>query len=195
MKNTTKRVRLSFGSGSGTASFDFADAVTELVVDLPAFVPVVRSVFLAKESTAAVVVVGEEVDTGGSPVNGGIRSRTILAPDPSAPVDPALEEHDVSLDLLLNPGGSETNSLTYENPLSGLTSADLSLISNLLNPGVISPGVISPGVISPGVISPGVISPGVISPGVISPGVISPGVISPGVISPGVISQPLVTDT
>jgi HYR domain-containing protein len=187
---STRHVRLSFSAASGPASFDYASSLTSVIIDLAPFVATVRSVFVDKGASAAVEVIGEEVD-GTGPNAGviptGIKSRTVIAPDPTAPLDPSPEDHSLTLEPLFLQN-TQTNTATYQNPAYNIS--DLSLITTLLNPGVISPGVISPGVISPGVISPGVISPGVISPGVISPGV-----ISPGVISPGVISQPLVTDT
>ena len=219
-----KRFRLTFAANSGEASFDFAtdftnpaSVVRTTFIDLPYASGGVRSVFVRKNSTAPVVVLGQEVrafgnggveiplaSCGQTPdpctlVTGGARSRVIIAPDPQAPVQILAEEsHDASLVIMQVPqqSGDVGYSLTYTPPagIPNLT-GDPNFSTNLMNPTWISPTWISPTWISPTWISPTWISPTWISPTWISPTWISPTWISPTWISPTWISQPVVTET
>ena len=223
-----KRFRLTFAAGSGEASFHFATDFTNLspadffaaygrspnpvittaYVDLPYASGAARSVFVRKNSTAPVVVVGEEVrafaDDGtfiplascpasGSPcslVANGLRSRVIVAPDPLAPVQELTEEsHDADFTILpVQLAGSPTpvNSVTYPYPLipSGIVLTDPNFSNNLLNPTWTSPTWTSPTWTSPTWTSPTWTSPTWTSPTWTSPTWTSPTWTSPTWTSP-----------
>ena len=220
-----KRFRLTLAANSGQASFSFATDFTNpssilrtIFIDLDYASGGARTVFVRKDATAPVIVLGEEVHafgTGGNPipitscgqtsdpctlVTDGAKSRVIIAPDPQAPVQELFEEsHDATLQILpvLQQSGGVGNSLTYSSPTgipSGIT-GNTTFSTSLMNPTWISPTWISPTWISPTWISPTWISPTWISPTWISPTWISPTWISPTWISPTWISQPVITET
>jgi HYR domain len=213
-----KRFRLTFAALSGEASFSFATDFTSLspaeflaaygraanpvvntiFVDLPYASGAVRSVFVRKDSTAPVVVIGEEVHafaSDGSPIPidsctlsstpcsvlaGGAKSRVIIAPDPQAPVQVLTEEsHDADFSLLpvLVPGSpAPVNSVTYSYPLisSSVVLNDPNFSNNLLNPTWTSPTWTSPTWTSPTWTSPTWTSPTWTSPTWTSPTWTSP---------------------
>ena len=229
-QNTTlrKRFRLTFGPLSGEASFSFATDFTNLsdaeflaaygrhanpvvntiFVDVPYASGAVRTVFVRKNSTAPVVVVGEEVRAFASdgtlipidsctqasapcaPIAGGLKSRAIVAPDPQAPVQALNEEsHDADFTLLpvLLPGNpTPASSVTYPYPLisSSLVLSDPNFSNNLLNPTWTSPTWTSPTWTSPTWTSPTWTSPTWTSPTWTSPTWTSPTWTSPTWTSP-----------
>jgi hypothetical protein len=238
----TKRYRLTVAVNSGEASFDFATDFTNLsnddffaqyghypmpalkttYLELPYASGGARTVFVRKNSTAPVVVFGEEVlaFAGGSPiplancsrvpspcslVAGGGKSRAIIAPDPQAPVQSLSEEtHDASLMLMPVLQGYDQSgnpltatSVSYSSPGSVPLSAldDPNFNTNLLNPTWITPTWITPTWITPTWITPTWITPTWITPTWITPTWISPTWITPTWITPTWISQPVITET
>jgi hypothetical protein len=225
-----KRFKLTFGASSGEASFSFftdftnlSDAdffaaygrypnpvVSTIYLDVPYASGAVRSVFVRKNSTAPVIVVGEEVRAFGSDgslipidsctlssapcplIGGGSKSRVIIAPDPQAPVQALTEEsHDADftlLPVLLEGSPTPVNSVTY--PLSPIPTLlnDPTLSStfsnNLLNPTWTSPTWTSPTWTSPTWTSPTWTSPTWTSPTWTSPTWTSPTWTSPTWTSP-----------
>jgi hypothetical protein len=234
----TKRFRLTFAANSGEASFDFATDFTSLsnadffalygrnpvpalktiYVDLPYASGAVRTIFVRKNSTAPVVVLGEEVAAfggGGAPIpiancsqavspctllTGGGRSRVIVAPDPQAPVQEILNEtHDATLAILqveIAPD-VKVDSVSYASPSisSATVLGDPNFSSNLLNPTWTSPTWTSPTWTSPTWTSPTWTSPTWTSPTWTSPTWISPTWTSPTWTSPTWTSQPVITET
>jgi hypothetical protein len=237
----TKRFRLTFAGGDQPsfkfASFDFATDFTNLTdaeftarygrppnplvtttyVDLPYASGAARTIFIRKNSTAPVVVIGEEVrafSTSGTPiplencrqsssacplVAGGNRSRVIVAPDPVAPVlELAEESHDADFTILpvQTAGGTLANSVTYASPMIPSTTVlnNPSFATNLLNPTWVSPTWTSPTWTSPTWTSPTWTSPTWTSPTWTSPTWTSPTWTSPTWTSPTWTSQPVVTE-
>ena len=182
--------------------------VHTIYVDVPYASGAVRTVFVRKNSTAPVVVVAEEVrafagDGSLVPLDsctltsapcpllaGGFKSRAIVAPDPSAPVQELSEEsHDADFTLLpvLVPGGTTpVNSVTYPYPLisSNIVLGDANFSNNLLNPTWTSPTWTSPTWTSPTWTSPTWTSPTWTSPTWTSPTWTSPTWTSPTWTSP-----------
>jgi hypothetical protein len=243
-----KRFRLMFADGSagtpfsGEASFafdtDFTDlteaefvarydrapnpVVTTTYVDLPYASGAARTVFVRKNSTAPVVVLGEEVEafsTNGTPiplescqqspsacplVAGGKKSRVIVAPDPLAPVQELAEEsHDADFTILpvRTSSGALANSLTYSSPLiPSATLLDSQLFAtSLLNPTWTSstytnPTWTNPTWTSPTWTSPTWTSPTWTSPTWTSPTWTSPTWTSPTWTSPTWTSQPIISE-
>jgi HYR domain len=219
-----KRFRLTFAANSGQASFDFATDFTvpssvlkTIYIDLPYASGGARTVFVRKNSTAPIIVIGEEVrafDGDGDEiplascgqssgpctlVAGGGRSRVIIAPDPQAPVQNLVEEsHDVSLEILpvLQQAGGTGPSLTYTPPtgIPDLT-GDPSFSTNLMNPTWVSPTWVSPTWVSPTWVSPTWVSPTWVSPTWVSPTWVSPTWVSPTWVSPTWVSRPVITET
>ena len=223
-----KRFRLTFAALSGEASFSFATDFTSLsaadflatygraanpvvntiFVDVPYASGAVRTVFVRKDSTAPVVVVGEEVRAfanDGTPIPvdsctlpsapcsllaGGLKSRAIIAPDPQAPVQVLTEEsHDADFTIppVLVPGSpTPVNSVTYPYPLisSNVVLNDPNFSNNLLNPTWTSPTWTSPTWTSPTWTSPTWTSPTWTSPTWTSPTWTSPTWTSPTWTSP-----------
>jgi hypothetical protein len=234
-KNDTLRRRFkltfdasSFNAISGEASFSFFTDFTNLspaefqaiygrpanpkvdtiFVDVPYASGAVRSVFVRKDTSAPVVVVGQEVraftDDGSLiPIDtctlssstcplvvGGSKSLVIIAPDPQAPVQALSEEsHDADFTLLqVLEEGSLVNSVTYAFPLIPTLLTDPALSStfsnNLLNPTWTSPTWTSPTWTSPTWTSPTWTSPTWTSPTWTSPTWTSPTWTSPTWTSP-----------
>jgi len=223
-----KRFRLTFAPLSGEASFSFfsdftalSDAefvaaygrhaspvVTTTYVDVPYASGAVRSVFVRKNSTAPVVVIGEEVrafadDGAVIPIDSctqasaacplvanGLKSRAIVAPDPQAPVQELTEEsHDADftiLPVLLAGSNTPVNSVSYPFPLipSNIVLGDPNFSNNLLNPTWTSPTWTSPTWTSPTWTSPTWTSPTWTSPTWTSPTWTSPTWTSPTWTSP-----------
>ena len=165
---------------------------TTIYVDLPYASGGARSVFVRKNEARPVEVIGEEVKAfdgnveiplascaaGLCPVvTGGLKSRTIVAPDPSAPVQTLEEEsHDALfgvLPVLVAGSATPVNSFTYTAPtISDETLFGNSLFSNnLLNPTWTSPTWTSPTWTSPTWTSPTWTSPDVDQPDVDEPDV------------------------
>jgi hypothetical protein len=161
-------------------------------------------VFVRKNSTAPVIVVGEEVTAftpGGALiplssctpttcplVTNGLKSRVIIAPDPSAPIQSlSVEDHDADFIILPVDSGSGTvNSVTYPFPLmsSDFVLSDPNFSNNLLNPTWTSPTWTSPTWTSPTWTSPTWTSPTWTSPTWTSPTWTSPTWTSPTWTSP-----------
>jgi hypothetical protein len=204
----SKRFRLSFGSGSGPASFAYQTQENQLFVEVPSFSGIARTVFMPHQSLAAVVVVIEEVDGNDAVVAGGLKGSTVIAPDASSPLDPLTAEiHDAVVEPLpVLYEGSTVATFTYENPATQISSTFLSpsfispsFISNVLNPSFVSPSFVSPSFVNPSFVSPSFVNPSFVSPSFVSPSFVnpsfvSPSFVSPSFVSPSFVSAPMVTD-
>jgi hypothetical protein len=245
-RTLTKRFRLTFAGSEQPsfkfASFDFETDFTDLTeaefntrygrppnplvktiyVDLPYASGAARTIFVRKNYTVPVVVIGEEVlafSTSGTPipldscrqspsacplVAGGNKSRVIVAADPLAPVHELAEEsHDADFTILpvQKEDGTLANSVTYAFPQIPSTTVltDPSFATNLLNPTWVSPTWTSPTWVSPTWTSPTWTSPTWTSPTWVSPTWTSPTWTSPTWTSPTWTSptwtsQPVITE-
>ncbi len=201
-----KRFRLTIG-GTGGESFDWRnDPVMTIEVTVPAFSGAARTVFVPRNSTAAFEVKAVELGASG-PLEDGLKGSVIIAPDPTAPEDPATasgERHDLLLDPVSTPYGI---SYTYANPafLVQQNYSDSMFLTNILNPSYITPSYITPSYITPSYITPSYVTPSYITPSYVTPSYITPSYVTPSYITPSYITPsyitpsyitlPLVTDT
>ena len=193
-----KRFKLSFVTGGGPASFGFDPQTfeldpqaTQLFVEINSFYGTARTVFVPKDSTAAVIVQVTEVDASGNAVPGGLQSRTVIAPDPNAPTQPLPDEdRTATLEQVLFTDG--TNSFTTINytplQISSNTILGNQTLFSSINLGDINLGDINLGDINLGDINLGDINLGDINLGDINLGDINLGDINLGDINLGDIN-------
>ena len=208
-----KRFKLSFVSGGGPASFGFDPQTfgldlqaTQQFVDLNSFSGTARTVFVPKDSTAAVIVQVTEVDADGGAIANGLQARAVIAPDPNAPTQPLSDEdHAASLDqVLFTDGQTSFTTINYtplqissntilgnENLFSSINLGDINLGD--INLGDINLGDINLGDINLGDINLGDINLGDINLGDINLGDINLGDINLGDINLG--DTPIATKT
>jgi hypothetical protein len=200
-----KRFKLSFVAGGGAASFGFNPqtfgldtGATQQFVDLNSFSGTARTVFVPKDSTAAVIVQVTEVDADGVAIANGLQARTVIAPDPNAPTQPLPDEdHAASLDQVsFIVDGTPHTTINYtplqissntilgnENLFSSINLGDINLGD--INLGDINLGDINLGDINLGDINLGDINLGDINLGDINLGDINLGDINLGDINLG----------
>jgi uncharacterized protein YjbI with pentapeptide repeats len=193
-----KRFKLSFVAGGGAASFGFDPQTfgldlqaTQLFVALNSFSGTARTVFVPKDSTAAVIVQVTEVDANGGAIANGLQARAVIAPDPNAPTQPLPDEdHSASLDQVFFSDGQNTFTTINYTPLqiSSNTILGNENLFSAINLGDINLGDINLGDINLGDINLGDINLGDINLGDINLGDINLGDINLGDINLGDIN-------